>query len=147
MDSARGLMWTRDGRVPAEFAGEELLVVDLFDLLSAFRGLLGRLDEESRLRLRRDDVSVAEKFNWLTELLEVRSSVLLADVFRELPNRIERIAAFLAMLEMIRLRMVVAFQTKRLGEIRLALRVEPEREDAVSAETGGEPDGAEGEGS
>jgi segregation and condensation protein A len=126
MDAARALVWTRDGTVPEEFAGEELLKVELFDLLSAFKTLLGRLDEEVRLHLRRDNISVAEKITWLTDLLERRSSVDLLEVLAELPTRIDRIAAFLGLLEMIRLRLVVAFQRTRLGEIRIALRRESE---------------------
>ena len=38
--------------------------------------------------------------------------------------RLDRIALFLAMLEMMRLRMIVAFQRKLFGEIRVALRKE-----------------------
>jgi segregation and condensation protein A len=124
LDAARGLVWTRDGLVPAEFAGEELLAVDLFDLLRAFRDLLGRLDDEVQLHLRRDTVSVAEKIAWLTDLLERRGSADLREVLTELPTRLDRIAAFLALLEMLRLRLLVAYQRHRLGEIRLALRAD-----------------------
>jgi segregation and condensation protein A len=119
MESRRGLVWTREA-VPVEFAGEELLEVDLFDLLRAFRELLGRLDEQSRIELRRDTVSVAEKMEWLAELLERRSSVSLAELFEHLPTRLDRIATFLAMLEMMRLGLLVAFQRRSRGEISLA---------------------------
>ncbi len=134
IDSARGLVWTRDGNVPAEFAGEELLAVDLFDLLAAFRTLLGRLDGEVKLHLRRDDVSVADKIGWLSELLEGGRSLQLDEVFRTLPNRIERIATFLAVLEMLRLHLLVAFQRARLGEIRIALRADPIDDPAAEGE-------------
>ena len=40
MESRRSLIWTRD-EVPAEYADEELLAVDMLDLLQAFRKLLG----------------------------------------------------------------------------------------------------------
>jgi segregation and condensation protein A len=121
LESRRSLVWTRD-EVPAEFEGEELLAVDLVDLLKAFRGLLGRLGEEVRLRLRRDTVSVAEKIHWLTELLQTRRSIELGELLLELPTRLDRVATFLAVLEMVRLRWIVAFQRKLLGEIRIALR-------------------------
>lgn len=123
MDAARALIWTRDGGVPAEFAGEEVLAVDLFDLIAAFRSVLGRLDEEVRLHLRRDDVSVADKIGWLTDLLLDQPSLDLLDLLRGLSSRIERIATFLAVLEMLRLQLIVAFQTRRLGEIRVARRI------------------------
>jgi segregation and condensation protein A len=121
IDSVRSLVWTRDGRIPEEFAGEETIAVDLFDLLAAFGKLLKRVGDEARLLHKRDDVSVAEKIAWLTDLLEERESLDLLEVLLSLSTRIERIATFLAVLEMARLRLVVAFQRKHLGEIRIAL--------------------------
>jgi segregation and condensation protein A len=121
MDSVRSLVWTRDGRVPEEFAGEETITADLFDLISAFEKLLSRLGEEARLRLKRDDVSVADKIGWLTDLLATRGSLDLIELLEDLPSRIERIATFLAVLEMVRLQMLIALQRKHLGEIRIAL--------------------------
>jgi segregation and condensation protein A len=122
IDSVRSLIWTRDGRIPEEFEGEELLTVELFDLIGAFKKLLGRLGEDARLRLERDDVSVADKIAWLTDLLEERGSADLLELVAGLPTRIERIASFLAVLEMVRLQMIVLFQRASRGEIRIALR-------------------------
>lgn len=122
MESVRSLIWTREGRVPADFAGEEVLLVDLYDVLSAFRKLLVRLGEEARIQLRRDDVSVADKIGWLATLLEERGSVDLLAIFEDLPDRIQRIATFLAVLEMVRLQMIFAYQREPLAEIRIALR-------------------------
>jgi segregation and condensation protein A len=123
LDSRRSLVWTR-AAVAEEFRDEELLAVDLFELLRAFRGLLGRLGEEARLELKRDTVSVAEKIHWLSELLERRPSLDLLSLLADLPTRLDRIATFLAILEMIRLQLIVAFQRKALGEVRIA-RVDP----------------------
>lgn len=122
MESVRSLVWHREGRVPDDFAGEEVLLVDLYDVLSAFRKLLARLGEEARIQLRRDDVSVADKIGWLATLLEERGSVDLLALFEDLPDRIQRIATFLAVLEMVRLQMVFAYQREPLSEIRIALR-------------------------
>ena len=126
MESRRTLIWTREN-VPEEFAGEELLAVDMFDLLKAFRKLLGRLDAESRLRLKRDNVSVAEKISWLTELLQDRGSLDLLVLLEGLRTRLDRIATFLAVLEMMRLAVIVVFQRKLVGEIRVALRPQSAR--------------------
>ena len=112
IDSVRSLIWTRDGNVPAEFAGEE-----------------------ARLRFKRDDVSVADKIGWLTDLLSEGVSIDLIEMFAGLPNRTERIATFLAVLEMARLQMIVLFQRARESEIRIALRKDYGEETA--AEGGG----------
>lgn len=135
MESRRTLVFSRDA-VPEEFAGEELLAVDMFDLLQAFRGLLGRLDEDARRELKRDTVSVAEKMEWLAELLARRASVGLLELLEHLPTRLDRIATFLAMLELMRLGTLCAFQRRPRGEIRLMAAPKP---------PAGAPDAGEGE--
>jgi segregation and condensation protein A len=120
MDNRRTLIWVREDGVPEEFAGEELLTVDLMDLIGSFKKMLGRLDEESRLRMKKDSASVADKITWLTELLEQQTTISLNAVLETLDVRQERIAAFLAVLEMMRLHLIVVFQRKLIGEIRIA---------------------------
>lgn len=122
IDSVRSLIWTRDGKIPQEFEGEELLAVELIDVITAFKKLLNRLGEDAKLQLMRDDVSVADKIAWLSDILQERGSVDFMSLFSELPNRIERIASFLAILEMVRLQMIVLFQRASQGDIRIALR-------------------------
>jgi len=154
MDSRRQLIWTRDV-VDEEFADEELLAVEMVDLLTAFKGLLGRLGEDARVRLQRDNVSVAEKIAWLSDTLERRRSVELRSLLEDLPTRLDRIATFLALLEMVRLQLVLVFQRKALAEIRI-VKIDPdqvpepadaeEREHAApGTASGGEPREAQGE--
>jgi segregation and condensation protein A len=121
MDSRRSLIWTRD-EAAEEFEGEELLTVDVVDLLTAFR--------------HRDTVSVADKIKWLRELLSERRSLDFLALLEDLPTRLDRIATFLALLEMSRLQMILAFQRKPLGEIRIAL-IESPAEDAGEIGVGG----------
>lgn len=136
MDTRRQLVWTRD-RVAREFEDEEMLAVEMFDLMTAFRSLLGRLGEEARLQLRRDTVSVADKIQWLTDLLERRASINLLELLEDLPSRLERIATFLALLEMLRLQLAAAFQRVRFGEIRI-VAVDPRDREGTEFESSGE---------
>lgn len=128
IDSRRSLIWNRDS-IPGEFADEELLAVDLDDLLRAFGSLLGRIGAEARVQLTRDTVSVAEKITWLSELMERRTSIDILELLADLPTRMDRIAVFLAVLEMVRLQMIVVFQRKMFGEIRISHR--PDREERL----------------
>jgi segregation and condensation protein A len=130
IDSVRSLIWTRDGTIPQEFEGEELLTVELFDVLAAFKKLLDRLGEDARIQMTRDDVSVADKIAWLTDVLNETGSADLLALLAGLPNRIERIASFLAVLEMVRLQMIVLFQRASSPDIRVALRQDMESEGA-----------------
>ena len=145
IDSVRSLIWTRDGGVPQEFEGEELLAVDLFDVIAAFKKLLDRLGEEARLQLRRDDVSVADKINWLSDLLRERESFDLLEVVASLADRAERIATFLAVLEMVRLQMIVFFQRAHSGEIRVAMRRDAPDVPTTNLATDYDPAGPSGE--
>jgi segregation and condensation protein A len=138
MDSRRSLIWTREGTVPDEFRGEELVTVELFDLITAFKKLLSRLGDEARLEFKRDTVSVADKITWLTDLIEQRGSADLLELMAGLPDRMERIAAFLAMLEMIRLRLIVVFQRKLFGDIRIAMRADVSEVDGTTQEERGD---------
>ena len=69
----------------------------------------------------------------LTDLLRERRSASLMDLFEELPTRLDCIATFLAVLEMMRLSMIVAFQRKLLGEIRVALCEQDEGESGAES--------------
>jgi chromatin segregation and condensation protein Rec8/ScpA/Scc1 (kleisin family) len=68
---------------------------------------------------------VAEKMQWLREILERRRSVELSELLCDLATRLDRIATFLAVLELIRMREIVAYQKRTCAEIRVALREEP----------------------
>ena len=134
MESRRGLIWTRND-VPEEFADEELLAVDVIDLHKAFRKLVARLGDEARRDLRRDTVSVAEKIGWLTDLLEEHRSIELLEVMAEMPTRLDRVATFLAVLELMKLSVIVVFQRKLFDEIRISLRPEQADADPAPAES------------
>ena len=138
LDSVRSLIWTRDGHVPAEFEGEELLAVDLIDVIAAFKQLLTRLGEDARLKWRRDDISVADKIAWLSDRLAEEGPADLLVLLEGLASRGERIATFLAVLEMTRLQMIVLFQRARQPGIRIALR-----DDGAPAPAGSESSASE----
>jgi len=134
MESRRGLIWTRND-VPEEFADEELLAVDVIDLHKAFRKLVARLGDEARRDLRKDTVSVAEKIGWLTDMLDEHRSINLLEVMAEMPTRLDRVATFLAVLELMKLSVIVVFQRKLFDEIRVSLRPEQADADPADAES------------
>jgi chromatin segregation and condensation protein Rec8/ScpA/Scc1 (kleisin family) len=65
---------------------------------------------------------VADKIAWLTDLLDRQEYVNFEDLWEQLPTRLERIATFLALLEMVRLQMMICLQSRQLGDIRLIRR-------------------------
>lgn len=112
----------------AEYRDERLLEVSLFDLLSAFRRLVESLGSTIPLHVQRDEISVAEKIAWILDRLDGEGTLEFQRLVAGLPSRPERIAAFLAVLELLRLRLLAASQRRAAGEI-LLRRVSPEEDD------------------
>jgi segregation and condensation protein A len=99
------------------FRHETRLDVSLFDLLTAFKRLAESLGGSRPLLVHRDEISVAEKIAWILDRLESSDSLHFQALIVELPARGDRIAAFLAILELIRLRLVTARQNRPGGDI------------------------------
>ena len=103
----------------APYRQEELLEVSLFELLSAFKRLAENLGDSTPLLVGRDEISVAEKISWILDRLKETDPLHFEHLIAELRTRRERIAVFLAILELIRLRLINASQHRPRGEILL----------------------------
>lgn len=100
---------------------EAQLDVSLFDLLSAFRRIVEALADAQPLHVHREEISVADTIQWLVSRLDAESPRLFQDLIVELNTRAERIVAFLAILELLRLRRIRAVQRRVQGEILITL--------------------------
>ena len=122
IDGIRHGVWTRP-RQPLPTPADETLdlgEVSLFDLLSAFREVVGRYEREhpEPMHLRREDFRVRDQLERLLGLLSEERPHDLLDDLRGRSCRGEIVAAFLAMLELARLDLVRFHQTAA-GEILL----------------------------
>ncbi|MBI3599128.1 MAG: segregation/condensation protein A, partial [Nitrospinae bacterium] len=106
--------------------GELLLDVNIFDLLSAFRKIVKNIVSGDTFEISVDEVSVTEKINSIMEILSVTSHITFESLFSDISRRMELVATFLALLELIRLKLVRIQQTKRFGTIRIFKAVEEE---------------------
>lgn len=122
VDRLRQGVWTRrrqDWR-PAEEEQVDLEEISLFDLLSAFRGVLDRYDREhpEPVLLPGESFPVRGQFDRLLAALEPGRPYDLLDDLRSRSCRAEAISAFLAVLELARLSLVRVHQSAG-GEISL----------------------------
>ncbi len=110
------------GRPPQrmEMDGEILLEVSLHDLVRSFRGLLESLRVGSGLDITPAGLSVPERMGQILDLVDGRDLVDFDTLFPETDPKRDRIVTFLALLELLRLQMVTAWQSKTFGEIRLS---------------------------
>jgi segregation and condensation protein A len=102
------------------YRDERLLDVSLFDLLAAFKRMIETMSNAAPLQVQRDEISVAEKIAWILDRLDASPALEFRSLIGELATRAERIAAFLALLELIRLRLIAASQHRPMGEILLS---------------------------
>ncbi len=91
----------------------------LFDLISAFSQALKDVPRELFYEVIKDEFTVEEKVHEILHLLLVSPSVLLSELFSRAKSKIEIIVTFLAILELTRLKEVVARQRALFQEIEI----------------------------
>jgi len=97
--------------------------VSLFDLLNAVSAILKRHQEQAvGGTITEDKWAVSDKIAYLRELIQSRPSVRFSELFMSSRSRSEVVATFLAMLELIRLKVLVCAQSEAFGEIEIQPR-------------------------
>ncbi|MBI3312566.1 MAG: segregation/condensation protein A [Candidatus Omnitrophica bacterium] len=112
----------REG-VPVET--EEYLEASLFDLLTAFSQFMsGEVSRDMIHEIIREEFTVEQQVELLRRLTQERKEVRFTDLFGRARTKLEAIATFLALLELIRLKNVVILQGQLFGEILVMAREE-----------------------
>jgi segregation and condensation protein A len=113
----------------ADAAGDEYepeLEVDLFGLIAAFRGVLERANRRPRMVLPPEQISIEDRITQLLNRLSETDACGFEDLFSDGDgSRPFMIVTFLALLEMIRLKLVRIFQSGGFGPIRVYKRARP----------------------
>jgi len=117
--------WLRPASRVAEFEGEAAVEADLFALLTAFRRMMDLAAKVEAWSIQRDRVSLQDRIHWLLERLRVDGRLAFSTLFVPASPRSELIVTFLALLELIRLRVVGAVQTAKFGEIEILVLEAP----------------------
>jgi segregation and condensation protein A len=122
----RSAQWGRpDGRV-AEVVGEAPepeVEVDLFSLMAAFRQVLERARQRPRVLLPPEQLSIEDRIEQLLARLSETEACGFEELFADVQTRSGMVVTFLALLEMIRLKVVRVFQQANFGPIRVYKRV------------------------
>jgi segregation and condensation protein A len=100
--------------------GEVYFEASLFDLITAFSQALEDVPSEVFYEVVKDEFTVEEKVHTLLHLMLVENSVELSRLFKEAKNKVEIVVIFLAVLELIRMREIVARQKGLFGEIEIS---------------------------
>lgn len=120
MRSRRKLLFWRPAAEAPAGKEEIFLDVSLFELLKVFREVLSTAGEGPAMVVAPDKYSVVDKMNMIVDLLGKNKRLVFRELFGRGSPKGEIIAAFLAVLELVRLRMIRLNQTVSGGEINIA---------------------------
>ena len=127
-ETLRSAQWTRPDGPISEIAGEAPepeIEVDLFSLISAFRAVVERAKQRPKLYLPSEQIPIEDRIEQLMARLSETEACGFEDLFADVESRSGMIVTFLAMLEMIRLKLVRVFQAGVVGPIRIYKRARP----------------------
>ncbi len=124
----RSAQWIRpDGRVAGLDGGEgePELEVDLFSLMTAFKAVLQRARQRPSIPLPAPEIPVEVRIDQLLARLSETEACGFEELFSDVSTRGGLIVTFLALLEMIRLKLIRVFQLQPFGPIRVYKRARP----------------------
>ena len=128
-ETLRSAQFMRPDAAVADAAGDEYepeLEVDLFSLLAAFKGVLERASRRPYMVLPPEEIPIETRINQMLARLSETEACGFEDLFADGDgSRRFMIVTFLALLEMIRLKLVRVFQSGGSGGIRVYKRARP----------------------
>lgn len=108
--------------------GEKIINLQLFDLLSAVKRAFERLDERKRIELLNvEEFPIEMKMQKVVDMFKKREWVLLDDIFVGETKKRGVITCFMALLELMKIKKIIARQDAQQGQIRIYLN--PENKD------------------
>ena len=127
-EQVRSAQWQLPDERVAGFAGEEFereLEVDLFSLLTAFQAVVQRAKQRPKVMLPPEQMPLELRIDQLLARLSETEACGFEDLFADAHDRGGLIVTFLALLEMIRLKLIRVFQSGSFGPIRVYKRARP----------------------
>jgi segregation and condensation protein A len=127
-EQVRSAQWQRPDERVAAIAGDEYepeIEVDLFSLMTAFQAIVERAKHRPKVLLPPEEVPVEIRIDQLLARLSETEACGFDDLFADVDDRAGLILTFLALLEMIRLKLVRVFQSGSFGPIRVYKRARP----------------------
>ena len=102
----------------------ELIEVSIFELIEAFHNIVARLDKKELMEIDLEKLSLTDIINDVMERLMLEKNLTFEELLGERKDRRRVVYTFLALLELIKLKMIKAYQTAAFGVIRIFPAVE-----------------------
>jgi segregation and condensation protein A len=104
--------------------GDELIEVSIFELIEAFHNLVSRTGQKELMDIDLEKMSLTDIINDIMEQLNREKNLTFEELLGEKKDRRRIIYTFLALLELIKMKMIKAYQTSAFGVIRIFPAVE-----------------------
>jgi len=108
------------------------LDVSLSDLLLAFRDVLARTSRRDLLEIEPDRLSIRDKIHEILSRLKDAECITFQSLFADRADRHDLLVTFLALLEVVKLKLVRVHQDKPFGTILLSRRVPVETDPSIA---------------
>lgn len=113
-------IFTRRAKTKEYIEGEqELIQVGLFELIDAFQRILQKVSKEHTVDLSAEIYSIKDRMNVIIDILEDKGSISFTELFPQIPQKMDIIVTFLALLELMKMNLIRAAQNSQNGIIRL----------------------------
>ncbi len=109
---------------PSGGQDEELVEASIFELIEAFHQIVSRLDQKELLEIDLEKLSLSDIINDVMERLTREKNLTFDELLGEKREKRRIVYTFLALLELIKLKMIKAYQTAAFGVIRIFPAVE-----------------------
>lgn len=120
MESQQKHLFPRVGVIQPEevvIPKDMLFEANLFDLITAFTKVLKDIPKDVFHEVVKDEFTVSQKMHDILHMIVEKPSIFFLDLFRAAKSKKEIITIFLALLELIKQKVVVVKQTRAFGDI------------------------------
>jgi len=100
---------------------QPLMEIGIFELVEAFRRISRDAGQKDLMEIDIEKISLSDRINDIVDELEKRGELTFADLLGGKGNRMRLIYTFLAVLELMKLRIIKAYQAVPYGAIRICL--------------------------
>ena len=122
MESVQKHLFPRVGSIEPEqieIPKDMLFDANLFDLITAFTKVLKDIPKDVFHEVIKDEFTVSQKMHDIIHMMVEKSAIFFLDLFRAARNKREMITTFLALLELIKQKIVVIKQLQAFGDIEI----------------------------
>jgi segregation and condensation protein A len=109
---------------PSSLTEETVIEIDVFDLIKAFQKIVSRMDKSESMEIDTEKMTLTDRINDIMERLSRQNNLTFAELLKEKGTNKEIIYTFLAILELMKMRIIRAYQVGSFGIIRIFLAVE-----------------------